>query len=242
MSARSKLLQSDIDDENAACEPIIGQSLTAQSGLGLEWEGPASVRCYSGVQAVASRLLDISGSVAGLIFLAPLMLLIALAIKMANDGPVFFHQERVGLAGRSFWIIKFRTMCVDAEAAGPQWARLADPRVTWLGRLLRHTRLDELPQLVNVLRGEMCLVGPRPERPVFVEHLRTEILNFDDRLLVKPGLTGWAQVNYPYGASIADARHKLALDLYYLGNRSLWLDCKIMLRTIGVVCFGTGAR
>ena len=208
----------------------------------IEWNGPASARLYSGVRAVASRAVDIVGSVAGLILLAPVLGLTALVVKMTSDGPIFYTQERVGLAGRSYRIIKFRTMRVDAEAAGAQWATCGDTRITPLGRFLRLTRLDELPQLLNVLQGSMSIVGPRPERPEFVEHLRQVIPNFDDRLLVRPGITGWAQVNYPYGASIEDARQKLAYDLHYLKHRSLRMDALIMLRTVSVVCCGTGAR
>lgn len=150
--------------------------------------------------------------------------------------------DRVGLNGRLFQMIKFRSMRMDAEADGAQWAAKGDTRVTPLGRVLRLTRLDELPQLFNVLAGSMSLVGPRPERPVFVTQLSAVIPSFEDRTLVRPGLTGWAQVNYPYGASVEDTRRKLAYDLYYLQHRSLWLDAKILLRTVGVVCTLSGAR
>jgi lipopolysaccharide/colanic/teichoic acid biosynthesis glycosyltransferase len=140
-------------------------------------------------------------------------------------------------------VFKFRSMRVDAEAGGtPRWAQTGDPRITRIGRVIRASRIDELPQLANVLRGEMSLVGPRPERPLFVEQLARAIPFYDQRAYVKPGLTGWAQVNYPYGASIEDAREKLAYDLYYVKHRSTWLDLLILLRTVRVVLFQEGAR
>ena len=179
---------------------------------------------------------------AGLILTLPLLLLVAVLIKFDTPGPVFYRQERVGLGGRTFVLVKFRSMRVDAEAAGPCWASERDPRVTRLGRLLRLTRIDELPQLLNVLAGSMSLVGPRPERPHFVEQLTQIIPHFTDRIALKPGLTGWAQVNYPYGASVEDARQKLAYDLYYLQHRSLLLDLRILLATVCVVLCGRGAR
>ncbi len=181
-------------------------------------------------------------SLAGLALTLPLLLLVAVSVKLDSRGPVFYRQERVGLGGRTFVLVKFRSMRVDAEAAGPRWASEHDPRVTRLGRLLRLTRMDELPQLLMVLAGSMSLVGPRPERPHFVGQLTQAIPHFADRIAVKPGLTGWAQVNYPYGASVEDARQKLAYDLYYLQHRSLLLDLRILLATIRVVLCGSGAR
>ena len=151
---------------------------------------------------------------AGLVLTLPLLLLVAVLVKLDSPGPVLYQQKRVGLGGRTFTLVKFRSMGVDAEAAGPRWASERDPRVTRLGRLLRLTRVDELPQLLNVLAGSMSLVGPRPERPHFVEQLTQAIPHFANRVAVKPGLTGWAQMNYPYGASVEDARQKLAYDLY----------------------------
>jgi lipopolysaccharide/colanic/teichoic acid biosynthesis glycosyltransferase len=156
---------------------------------------------------------------------------------------VIYRQQRVGQFGRVFTVFKFRSMRTDAEACGtPRWAQTGDPRVTRIGRIIRASRIDELPQLANVLRGEMSLVGPRPERPLFVEQLARAIPFYRQRAYVKPGLTGWAQVNYPYGASIEDASEKLAYDLYYVKHSSFWLDLLILLRTVRVVLFQEGSR
>jgi lipopolysaccharide/colanic/teichoic acid biosynthesis glycosyltransferase len=166
-----------------------------------------------------------------------------LAIRLDSPGPVFYRQQRNGRDNRTFALLKFRSMVVDAEAGGkPRWASLQDPRVTRVGRFIRSARIDELPQLLNVLRGEMSMVGPRPERPAFVAELAAAIPHYHDRAIVKPGITGWAQVNYPYGASVADARMKLAYDLYYIRRRSLLLDLLILLATVRVVLFREGAR
>ena len=191
---------------------------------------------------VTRRGLDIALSLAGLAVTAPVLLLVAVLVRLDSAGPALYRQERVGLRGRTFILLKFRSMRIDAEAAGPCWAAERDPRVTRLGRLLRLTRIDELPQLLNVLAGSMSLVGPRPERPHFVGPLTQAIPHFADRLLVKPGVTGWAQVNHPYGASVEDAREKLAYDLYYVRHRSLALDLIILLATVRVVLCQTGAR
>jgi lipopolysaccharide/colanic/teichoic acid biosynthesis glycosyltransferase len=177
-----------------------------------------------------------------LLFTLPLMLVAALAIKLDSRGPVLYWQERVGLHGRTFTLLKFRSMRTDAEARGPVWAAQRDPRVTRVGGFLRLTRIDELPQLVCVLRGAMSLIGPRPERPHFVAQLEQVLPFYRDRALAKPGLTGWAQVNYPYGASVEDARAKLSYDLYYVKHRSLLLDLLILLATVRVVLFQRGAR
>jgi lipopolysaccharide/colanic/teichoic acid biosynthesis glycosyltransferase len=155
---------------------------------------------------------------------------------------VLYRQQRAGLHGRSFNLWKFRSMRQNAETFGACWAARRDPRVTRVGAFIRAHRIDELPQLANVLRGEMSLIGPRPERPIFVAQLIREIPDFAARTRVLPGLTGWAQVNYPYGASVEDARIKLDYDLYYIRNRSLLLDLRILLRTVGVVLRRTGAR
>ncbi len=206
-----------------------------------DWRASA-VAAPSTITQAAQRSLDLVLSLAGLVLTLPLLLLVAVLVKLDSPGPVFYRQERVGLGGRTFVLVKFRSMRVDAEAAGPRWASERDPRVTRLGRLLRLARIDELPQLLNVLAGSMSLVGPRPERPHFVEQLTQVIPHFADRIAVKPGLTGWAQVNCPYGASVEDARQKLAYDLYYLQHRSLLLDLRILLSTISVVLCGRGAR
>ncbi len=185
------------------------------------------------------RLFDIAGSALGLLLSLPLWPFIALAVKIDSNGPVFFTQERVGWRGNTFRIIKFRTMVNNAEAAGPQWATKNDARVTHVGHLLRRTRMDELPQLWNVFRGQMSLVGPRPERPEFVEELTQEIPYYDHRHLVPPGLTGWAQVRYRYGASKEDAIKKLQYELYYVRHLSVMLDIEILLRTVPLIAKGS---
>jgi exopolysaccharide biosynthesis polyprenyl glycosylphosphotransferase len=191
----------------------------------------------------AKRLTDLLIACSLIAFTLPLMLIVALAINCDSPGPVFFRQERVGLNGRRFALLKFRSMRQDAEADGrPVWAAARDDRITRVGGFIRLARIDELPQLFNVLRGDMSLVGPRPERPHFVDHLDKIIPSYDERHTVLPGITGWAQVNYPYGASIEDARQKLAYDLYYIANRSLLLDLRILRATVGVVIFQKGAR
>ena len=191
---------------------------------------------------VSRRTLDVIGSLLLLTFTLPLLLLVAFLIKVDSTGPVLYRQSRVGRHGRIFTMLKFRSMRVDAEVAGPCWATDRDPRMTRIGAFIRATRLDEVPQLLNVLRGEMSLVGPRPERPHFVQQLAAIIPRYNERTHVLPGITGWAQINYPYGASVEDARAKLAFDLFYINNRALLLDLRILLRTIPVVLFRIGAR
>jgi sugar transferase (PEP-CTERM system associated) len=188
------------------------------------------------------RLLDICVSTALLLLTLPALLLVGIAIVLDDFGPIFYRQERVSYAGRHFWIIKFRTMRIDAEANGAVWASTNDPRTTRIGRILRRTRVDEIPQLINVLRGDMSLVGPRPERPVFVDDLSREIGMYHLRHSVKAGLTGWAQINYPYGASVEDAARKLEYDLYYLKHFSLVRDIAIMLQTLRILLFAKGGR
>jgi lipopolysaccharide/colanic/teichoic acid biosynthesis glycosyltransferase len=153
-----------------------------------------------------------------------------------------YRQERVGENGRPFTLLKFRSMRVDAEEAGPVWARKDDERVTRMGRIIRKIRVDEIPQFWNILRGEMNFVGPRPERPHFVSQLASEIPYYEQRHLIPPGLTGWAQIKYPYGASIEDARQKLQYDLFYVKNQSLILDAIILFETIKIILFGRGAH
>ncbi len=194
-------------------------------------------------RTVVKRVVDVAGSLVLLVVAAPVMALTALAIKLESPGPVLFRQERVGRGGRTFRVLKFRSMRQDAEKDGvARWATARDPRITRVGRLIRKTRIDELPQLINVLRGEMSLVGPRPERPTFVEQLKTDIRFYDVRHSVKPGLTGWAQIRYCYAASLEDSRRKLQFDLYYVKNHSLWLDLRILLETVRVVLRGEGAH
>jgi exopolysaccharide biosynthesis polyprenyl glycosylphosphotransferase len=177
-------------------------------------------------------MFDVTLAILGSVLFALLLPIIALAIYLDSPGPIFFRQERIGRGGRVFKILKLRTMVPDAEKlTGPKWASADDPRITRVGRLLRRTRLDEAPQLINVLRGEMSLVGPRPERPYFVEQLSESIPFYRTRHIVKPGVTGWAQVKYHYGDSVEDALVKLQYDLYYIRHQSLVLDVLIILRT-----------
>jgi sugar transferase (PEP-CTERM system associated) len=189
------------------------------------------------------RLFDLLVSAAMLVICLPIMLLTALLIKLESPGPVLYRQERVGQGSRNFTILKFRSMCVDAEKDGkPRWAGQNDSRVTLTGRFIRRTRIDELPQIFNVFVGDMSFVGPRPERPYFVQDLAQKIPYYGVRHTVKPGITGWAQVRYSYGATDEDARHKLQYDLYYVKNHSLFLDLMILFQTAQVVLWGKGVR
>jgi sugar transferase (PEP-CTERM system associated) len=188
------------------------------------------------------RLLDVALSVLGLLLSLPLMVLAVIAIKLDSRGPILYRQKRVGQRNQIFTIMKFRSMRVDAEPDGPVWAGEDDPRITRVGRIIRKLRIDELPQFVNIIRGEMTFVGPRPERPEFVEMLEQKIPYYSQRHLVKPGLTGWAQIRYPYCASVEDAVQKLQYDLYYIKNQSLMLDVVTLFETTRIVLFGRGAR
>jgi sugar transferase (PEP-CTERM system associated) len=189
------------------------------------------------------RIADLVISLVFLAFMGPLCLFVALAIKLESRGPIFYRQERVGLNGRVFRLWKFRSMRTDAERDGvPRWAGAADDRVTRVGRFIRKVRIDEIPQVINVVAGEMSFIGPRPERPFFVDQLKQQIPHYDLRHSVRPGITGWAQVNYPYGASIEDAKRKLSYDLYYLKKNDLLLDFAILVQTVRVILFAHGAR
>jgi sugar transferase (PEP-CTERM system associated) len=178
----------------------------------------------------------------GLTLSLPIAVLTAILIKLESPGPIFYRQERVGKHGHIFKVIKFRSMRMDAEKDGPVWAKNNDDRVTRIGKIIRLIRVDEIPQFWNIIKGEMNFVGPRPERPHFVEQLAEEIPLYEQRHLVAPGLTGWAQIKYPYGASVDDAKQKLQYDLYYIKNQSLALDLIIVFETIKIVLFGKGAR
>ncbi len=191
-------------------------------------------------EEATKRMLDIFASLAVLVVGFPLWLLIGLAIKLESPGPILYRQERVGKDGVRFSIVKFRSMRSDAEKQGPQWAGKKDPRVTRVGKWLRLLHLDEVPQVVNVLKGEMSLIGPRPERPVFVEQLSREIPLYTRRLKVRPGVTGWAQVKHKYDESVEDVRKKIQYDLYYIENMSLRMDLKIMLHTVVHMLMGKG--
>jgi sugar transferase (PEP-CTERM system associated) len=188
------------------------------------------------------RTFDVIVSFLLLVFTAPVIAVFALLVKLDSKGPAFFRQTRVGLYGQTFTLIKLRSMRTDAEANGAQWAQADDPRVTRLGRFIRKVRIDELPQAWSVLKGEMSFVGPRPERPEFVADLDEKLPFYAERHMVKPGITGWAQINYPYGASLEDSRHKLEYDLYYAKNYTPFLDLIILLQTLRVVLWHEGAR
>jgi lipopolysaccharide/colanic/teichoic acid biosynthesis glycosyltransferase len=173
----------------------------------------------------------------------PLIIVTAIAVKLESKGPAFFRQTRVGLYHQDFELFKLRSMRNDAEVAGKAvWAQKDDPRITLIGKVIRKLRIDELPQAWNVLKGDMSFVGPRPERPQFVADLETKLNYYAERHMVKPGITGWAQINYPYGASLEDARHKLEYDLYYAKNYTPFLDILILLQTFRVVLWPDGAR
>jgi sugar transferase (PEP-CTERM system associated) len=195
------------------------------------------------LRSIIKRVFDIAASLLLLALAWPIMLVTALLILLEDGAPVFYRQERVGQGGRTFRVIKFRSMRNDAERDGrPRWASSNDDRVTRIGRLIRKLRIDELPQILNVLKGDMSLVGPRPERPYFVDQLTRDIPYYAVRHSVKPGVTGWAQVRYHYGASVDDAVQKLQYDLYYVKNHSLFLDLVVMFETVGVVLTGKGAQ
>ncbi len=197
------------------------------------------------LRSFSKRAFDVVVSLLMLLAAAPVMLLTALGIVLESKGhgPVFYRQERVGRNGKAFDVVKFRSMRVDAERDGvAKWAHKNDPRVTFVGSFIRKTRIDELPQLINVLRGDMSFVGPRPERPQFVKELSAKIPYYAMRHRVNPGITGWAQIRYPYGASEKDAREKLQFDLYYIKNYSIFLDLTILFQTVQVILWGQGAR
>jgi sugar transferase (PEP-CTERM system associated) len=195
------------------------------------------------VRTATKRIFDLVASMLLLTIASPVMLLTAIAVRMESRGPIIYRQERVGLGGRTFMCLKFRSMRTDAEKDGvARWATKNDSRVTRVGSFIRKCRIDELPQLFSVLRGEMSLVGPRPERPSFVSQLQEQIPYYDIRHSVKPGVTGWAQVRYSYGASVEDARRKHQFDLYYVKNNSLFLDLLVLVETVSVVLFREGAQ
>ncbi|HEX4159694.1 MAG TPA: TIGR03013 family XrtA/PEP-CTERM system glycosyltransferase [Rhizomicrobium sp.] len=189
------------------------------------------------------RSFDVLLALAGFVATAPVLLIVMLGIKLEDGGPVFYAQERIGFGGKPFVLYKLRSMRVDAERDGkPSWAAERDTRITGVGRIIRKLRIDELPQLWNVLRGDMSFIGPRPERPYFVNQFSQAIPFYDYRHVIRPGITGWAQVSFRYGASLEDTRQKLSYDLYYIKNRGVFLDCLILLKTFGVILRGEGAR
>jgi len=202
-------------------------------------DGFSSARMLS---SAIKRIFDIIASLLVLVLTLPIIALFAVLVKLDSKGPAFFRQTRVGLYGEPFTLIKLRSMRIDAEKDGAKWAEKDDPRITRLGRFMRKFRIDELPQAWSVLKGEMSFVGPRPEVPSFVESLEREIPFYAERHMVKPGITGWAQINYPYGASIEDSRRKLEYDLYYAKNYTPFLDLVILLQTLRVILWPEGAR
>jgi len=196
----------------------------------------------SSTRRFLKRVFDLAVSLVLVALASPLMALVALAIKLDSRGPVFYGQERVGLGGKEYKLWKFRSMRTDAEKNGAVWAKTNDDRVTRVGKFIRKTRMDEIPQVINVLAGDMSFVGPRPERKVFTDQLKEQLPFYGLREAVKPGITGWAQIRYPYGASVEDARNKLEFDLYYVKNGSLFLDLAIIFHTVRHVLLGRGAR
>jgi exopolysaccharide biosynthesis polyprenyl glycosylphosphotransferase len=229
-----------IEDAGAVLEKLLG-------ALPLEGLNPSSLIFTQGFrvkmsQQIIRRLVSFLVALVALLICLPFVPFIILAVRLSSPGPIFFHQVRVGLHGRLFSVHKFRTMRQDAEAKGAVWATKNDPRITPLGRLMRKTRLDEIPQLWNVLTGDMGFVGPRPERPEFVKWLSSEIPFYDLRHMIRPGITGWAQVRYQYGATLEETKKKLEYDLYYLKHLSLGLDLLIMFETIKTIVLRRGAQ
>jgi sugar transferase (PEP-CTERM system associated) len=229
-----------IEEGASFSERVTGRvSLSMLRPSWLIFSGRGRQARISGIaRSVVHRLVALIGGILSL----PIGLLTAVLIKLDSRGPVFYRQVRVGQNGRPFTLLKFRSMRVDAEEAGPVWASKGDDRVTRLGRIIRKIRVDEIPQFWNILRGEMNFVGPRPERPHFVAQLAQEIPYYEQRHLIPPGLTGWAQIKYAYGASIEDARQKLQYDLFYVKNQSLILDAIVLFETIKIILFGRGAH
>ncbi len=229
-----------IEEGASFYERVTGRvSLTMIRPSWLIFSGRGREARFSGIaRSLVHRLVALLGATLSL----PLVVVTAILIKLDSPGPIFYRQERVGRNGRLFTLIKFRSMRVDAEKEGPVWASKGDDRATRLGRIIRKLRADEIPQFWNILRGDMNFVGPRPERPHFVAQLAQEIPYYEQRHLIRPGLTGWAQIKYPYGASTEDARQKLQYDLFYVKNQNLILDAIILFETIKIILFGRGAQ
>jgi exopolysaccharide biosynthesis polyprenyl glycosylphosphotransferase len=229
-----------VDDAHSLFERLLGTIVV--DNLSPSWLILSEGFRKSSILMAGKRVLDLFFAAFLLLLLSPVILLAALAIRLDSRGPILFRQTRVGQGGRPFEILKFRSMRVNAEANGPQWAAASDSRITRVGKFLRTYRLDEIPQLFNVLRGDMSLVGPRPERPEFTEMLEQKISFFGLRHTVPPGLTGWAQIKYPYGASVEDSKRKLELDLFYIKHLAISLDLAIIFETAKVVLLGRGAK
>ena len=230
----------DVIDSPTFYERITGRIL-------VEEIRPSSIIFTRGFQSarfedLIKRLFDLVFALFGLIITAPIMLLTAIAIRIESPGPIFYLQHRVGMDGKDFKVIKFRSMRQDAEKDGPKWASQNDPRITHVGRIIRKLRMDELPQFINVIKNDMSFVGPRPERRYFVDQLEKAIPFYALRMHAKPGITGWAQINYPYGDTFEDAKEKLKFELYYMKHRSMWLDLVIIFQTIKVAVKGRGSQ
>lgn len=230
----------DVIDGPAFYEQITGKIL-------VEEIRPSSIIFTRGFQSsrfqdAVKRIFDLIFALLGLVTTMPIMLLTVLAIRLDSPGPIFYMQQRVGKDGKDFSVIKFRSMRQDAEKNGPQWASENDPRVTRVGRIIRKLRIDELPQFINVIKNDMSFVGPRPERRYFVDRLEKAIPFYALRMHAKPGITGWAQINYPYGDTIEDAKEKLKFELYYMKHRSLWLDLVIIFQTVKVAIKARGSQ
>jgi sugar transferase (PEP-CTERM system associated) len=237
MKSRGVLIQDATDVYEAVTGKVPLESLR------LSWLLFSPTQRDARLVLVYERIAALLASTIGLLLSLPLIPFIALAIKASSPGSIFYKQKRVGRAGAIFECYKFRTMRADAEAdTGPTWASDDDPRITRVGRFLRTARLDEIPQLWNVFKGDMNLVGPRPERPEFVEKLSQEIPNYEFRHIIRPGITGWAQIRYGYGQSVADAREKLQYDLFYLKHMSPGLDLLILFETVKTVLLGRGSK
>jgi sugar transferase (PEP-CTERM system associated) len=237
---QAKLSGVRVEDAATTYERLTGKILI--DGIKPSWLIFSDGFRASRATRLLKRTVDLLLAAAGLLLAAPLMAATALAVRLESPGPVLYRQERVGEGGRTFTLCKFRSMRTDAETGTPIWAKDNDDRVTRVGRFIRLTRLDELPQLWNVLRGDMSFVGPRPERPFFVEQLADAIPFYTERHSVKPGVTGWAQVKYQYGSSIEDAMEKLRYDLYYIKHLSILFDLSIVLDTVKVIVSGKGAK
>ncbi len=230
----------DVIDSPTFYEQVTGRIL-------VEEIRPSSIIFTRGFQSarfedLIKRLFDLVFALFGLIITAPIMLLTAIAIRIESPGPIFYLQHRVGVDGKDFKVIKFRSMRQDAEKDGPKWASQNDPRITRVGRIIRKLRMDELPQFINVIKNDMSFVGPRPERRYFVDQLEKAIPFYALRMHAKPGITGWAQINYPYGDTFEDAKEKLKFELYYMKHRSMWLDLVIIFQTIKVAVKGRGSQ
>jgi len=237
---RVKFTLCDVIDGPTFYEQVTGRIL-------VEEIRPSSIIFTRGFQSsrfedILKRIFDLVLALIGLVLMSPIVIMTIIAIRLDSPGPIFYLQQRVGKDGKDFKVIKFRSMRQDAEKDGPQWASENDPRITRVGRIIRKLRFDELPQFINVIKNDMSFVGPRPERRYFVDQLEKAIPFYALRMHAKPGITGWAQINYPYGDTFEDAKEKLKLELYYMKHGSLWLDLVIIFQTIKVAIKGRGSQ